>query len=124
MSKNSGDTTPEKSEPKTLEDERQAVKKGDFFFAAFLVGPDDVRRSPVFIISNDNDPLDVIACKCTSQPPRSELDVRVTLKKETYVRTNKIYTFPREQLLFRISQQAIPEELERITVGLRKALGL
>lgn len=50
--------------------------------------------------------------------------MRVTLKKTTYVRTNKIYTIPRDQLEFRILQKAEPNELNQIMQGLKKTLGL
>lgn len=115
-----------KSKLKIIEEDRKNAKHGDFFFAKYAVSNSKkpVRESPVFIISNDNDIEDVIVCNCTKQPPRSDFDVLVNLKLPTHVRTNKIYSIYRNQLLFKIPQKANPEEYKYIIEKLKKAIKL
>lgn len=136
MRKNLERTMTDKNEAEKLEskieakkedklDDNQKAKHGEFFFAKFqLSDASPPRKSPIFVISNDNDKLDVIACKCTTQPPKSEFDVKVLLRYETYVRTNKIYTIGRDQLLFKIPHNFIDGEYESIIEKLKKALNI
>jgi len=78
-----------------------------------------------FTISNQCDKNDdVVICLCTSQPAKSEFDTKVQLRKETYVRTNKIHTICRSQLLFRIDHQFGPGEYEELINKLKRALDL
>ena len=100
------------------------TEHGSFFFAKFLVNDGSTRKSPVFIISNDNDDEDIIICSCTKQPAKTDFDVKVKLKYETYVRTNKIYTIHRSQLLFKIPQRPQPQEYNEIVGKLKLALKL
>jgi len=102
---------------------RKTAKQGDFFFANYLTG-DGPRKSPVFIVGNDNDKEDVIICKCTTSPPRTDFDKKVLLKEETYVRTNKVYTIPRASLLFKIPQSASPEEFKEIKDLIKKVFDI
>lgn len=107
-----------------LNEMRKNAKQGDFFFANFLSVTGNIRKSPVFVVGNDNDNEDIIICSCTGQPPKTEFDKKVNLKKETYVRTNKIYTVRRDQLLFKIPQQTTPKEFKEIMDSLRKIFNL
>ncbi|MDR6725044.1 hypothetical protein J2W91_003530 [Paenibacillus amylolyticus] len=104
-----------------LDQDRRQAKHADFFFADFIVSSQMTRKSPVFIIG-DSDEQDVVVCKCTSHPARNEYDIKVELKKTTSVRTNKIYTISRDQLLFKIPQTANQEEYKKIMEMLAKAL--
>ena len=56
------------------------AKHGEFYFTKFVLSNGTVRKAPVFVISNDNDKLDVIICQCTGQPPRTEYDINVSEK--------------------------------------------
>jgi mRNA-degrading endonuclease toxin of MazEF toxin-antitoxin module len=97
----------------------------NFFFAKFVLSNMEQRKSPVFVISSDIDTDDeVLVCKCTSQPARSQFDVKVQLKEKTFVRTNKIYLVPRNQLLFKIPQSATPDEYNDIINKLKLAMNL
>lgn len=109
-----------------IDKQRQAAKHGDFFFAKFLLTNDhnSPRQSPVFVISNDNDKDDIIVCKCTGQAAKTDFDVKVQLKNTTHVRTNKIHTISRSQLLFKIEHKFQPEEYEAIIQKLKMALNL
>lgn len=107
-----------------LEKQRREAKQGDFFFAEFYINNGDKRKSPVFIASNDYDDEDVIICSCTSQPLKTEYDKRVYLKYPTYVRTNKIYTIRRGQLLFKIPQTITPAELNEIKDSIKLIFNL
>lgn len=104
--------------------DRISAKHGEFFFAKFILANEEMRESPVFVVSNDNDSEDVVVCSCTKQPARSEFDILVQLKLPTQVRTNKLYTIRRNQLLFKISQTANPEEYNKIIEKLKLALKL
>ncbi len=108
-----------------LDLDRKNAKHGEFFFAKFLLYNGNLRESPVFVVSAEsNDKEDVIICKCTGKPAKSEYDIKVNLKKETHVRTNKIYTVNRNQLLFKINQIAQPDEYIRIIEKLKQTLGI
>jgi len=93
--------------------DRQKAQHGEFFFTKFIL-PDTgtVRKSPVFVLSNpaDLNDDDVIVCKCTCQGPKSSYDVKVQLKHPTYIRTNKIFTISRNNLIFKIRDYSLPEE--------------
>ena len=59
------------------------ANQGNFFFAKFL-DPSIGQSSPhpVFVVGKNgdsNDGEDVIVCKCTSQPKRSDYDIPVLL---------------------------------------------
>ena len=106
---------------------RESATHGDFFFAEYYNNSGQSKRAPVFIIGNDGDKKDVIICTCTSKPARGDWDKLVQLKKPTYIRTNKIYTIRRDQLLFKIDYDLINNDLKRyeeITASIRKALNL
>jgi hypothetical protein len=108
-----------------IEIERQQAKHGEFFFAEFDLLNGEKRKSPVFVIGNEKyKDDDLLICSCTSQPPRSIFDIRIQLKKETYVRTNKIYLIQRNQLLFKIPQIATPDEYSEIIAKLKLAMKL
>lgn len=91
---------------KELDQQRKLAKHGDFFFCQFVINSGEVRKSPVFVVSNiiDNKDDDIIVCSCTKQPAKSQFDIEVQLKVKTCVRTNKIYTIHRNDLLFKIPQ--------------------
>ena len=95
-----------------LEQARKAVTHGDFFFAEYYNNSGSLKRAPIFVINGDSDPQDAIICTCTSQRSRSKWDKVVQLKVPTYVRTNKIYTIRKEQLLFKIDCNFIEEAPE------------
>lgn len=101
-----------------------SAKHGEFCFAKFVLSDGTIRNSPVFVISNDNDKHDIIVCKCTGQPPRSEYDVNVQLRRNTCVRANKIYTIGRDQLLFEIQANLNPEIYNKIISKIAKALNI
>lgn len=104
---------------------RKNAKHGEFFFAQYLTVTGDIRKSPVFVLSNECDKNDdVIICLCTKSPPKSEFDVKVQLKVETRVRTNKIYTISRSQLLFKIPQTAQTDEYNEIITKLKLAVNV
>lgn len=107
-----------------ISDSRKYAKHGEFFFAQFSIN-EYIRKSPIFVLSNECDQNDdVVICLCTSQPAKSEFDAKVHLKKETYIRTNKVHTISRSQLLFRIEHHFVPGEYEGIIEQLKKALSL
>ncbi len=84
--------------------DRKCAKHGEFFFAEFLISNGEIRKSPVFVLSNANDANDddVVICSCTTSPPRTNFDIPYKLKYNTYIRTNKIYTVHRDNLHFKI----------------------
>lgn len=98
------------------------AKHGEFFFAKVLINNGQVRPSPVFVVSNDKDKEDVIICSCTTKPAKTKFDIKVQLKEETHVRTNKLYTIRRNQLLFKIPQTASPDEYKDILDKLKEAI--
>lgn len=110
-----------------LKQDREGAKHGDFFFAEYYNNSGQSKRAPVFIISNDGDKEDVIICTCTSQASRGDWDKLVQLRKPTYIRTNKIYTIRRDQLLFKINYDLInklPNKYKEIMDSVRTALDL
>ncbi len=110
-----------------LKQDREGAKHGDFFFAEYYNNSGQSKRAPVFIVGNDGDKEDVIICTCTSQASRGNWDKLVQLKKPTYIRTNKIYTIRRNQLLFKIDYDlvnSLPQKYQEIMNSVRKALGL
>ncbi len=86
--------------------EQRNADQGDFFFAKFHdLSTGQPFPHPVFVVGKNgdsNDEEDVIVCKCTSHSNRSDYDIPVLLKKETVVRTNKLYTIRRDMLQFKI----------------------
>ncbi|EPY2277941.1 type II toxin-antitoxin system PemK/MazF family toxin [Clostridium sporogenes] len=109
-----------------IENERKEAKHGEFFFANFLINNGEIRKSPVFILSNkiDNND-DVVICSCTKQPAKSQFDIPVKLKYKTYVRTNKIYTIHRDNLAFKINNAKISQaEYNEIVNKVKLALDL
>lgn len=106
-----------------LNQQRIDAKHGEFFFVEFFANNNKPRQSPVLVISEkDNDNEDVIVCSCTKSPARSDFDILVNLKLPTHVRTNKIYTIRREQLLFKIPQTATPTEYLKIINKLKESI--
>jgi len=101
-----------------------SAKHGDFYFAKFILSDGTIRKSPVFVISNDNDKHDIIICKCTGQPPKSEYDINIQLRRNTCVRANKIYTIGRDQLLFKIQADLNLERYNKIMSKIAKALNI
>lgn len=88
-----------------LNDDRKNARHGEFFFAEFLISSGETRKSPVFVLSSENnDNEDIVICSCTSSPARTEFDVYYKLKYDTYIRTNKIYTVHRDMLHFKIGE--------------------
>lgn len=104
-----------------LAEARRKAKHGDFFFARYSTIGQPVREAPVFIVG-DEDNEDVVVCSCTKSPPRNPYDIQVRLKLPTSVRTSKLYTINREQLLFKIPQSPSPEEYKNIMQQLSKFL--
>lgn len=99
-----------------LQKEKAEAKQGDFFFALFYTNDGQLRERPVFIAgSKGNDSEDIIVCSCTAKPARDpNFDKRVVLKRETYVRTNKIYTIRRADLLNKLRQGASVPDIQDI----------
>ncbi len=109
-----------------LSAERADANQGDFFFAKFL-DPSTGRPipHPVFVVgknSDSNDDEDVIICKCTSQPKRSDYDIPVSLKKPTFVRTNKLYTIRRSLLQFKITHSLDSSIIGTLLKSVEKAV--
>ncbi|WP_170289413.1 type II toxin-antitoxin system PemK/MazF family toxin [Metabacillus lacus] len=107
--------------------DRANADQGEFFFAKAKMSNGDVIPRPVFIIGKNedsNDTEDVIVCSCTKSPARTLYDVEVQLKKKTSVRTNKIYTIHRDQMVFKINHN-LPDEvidsiIEKATQSVQK----
>lgn len=95
---------------------------GDFFFAKWVASDGYERKSPCFVISDDGDPLEIIVLKVTTKPARTAFDVPVELRKPSFVRTNKIYTVQRSQLLFPITKQLTSDEYDTIIDKLKEAI--
>ncbi|QDH19545.1 hypothetical protein [Saccharibacillus brassicae] len=104
-----------------LEAQRRDAKHGEFFFAKYAAIGQPERQAPVFVVV-DSDRLDVVVCSCTTSPGRGGFDITVTLKKPTTIRTNKLYTISRDQLLFKIPQTATPDEYAAIMSKLKEAI--
>jgi hypothetical protein len=102
---------------------RQSAKHGDFFFASWRTSDGTKRESPCLVVSNHQDPHnEIIVLKVTSQPGRTEFDIPVSgLQRASVIRTNKIYTIQRNQLLFPISAAMTPQEYSDVTEKLAKA---
>jgi hypothetical protein len=99
------------------------ARHGEFFFAKWSASDGYVRESPCLIISDHQDPHDeIIILKVTKQPAKTDFDIPVTLKEPSHVRTNKVYTIQRNQLLFPIPQTTQPEEYSRIINKLKEAM--
>ncbi|MGE5484002.1 MAG: type II toxin-antitoxin system PemK/MazF family toxin [Ignavibacteriales bacterium] len=109
----------------TVEDGfRRDARQGDFFWARFQAVTGDVRTSPVFVAGSDNDCQDVIVCLCTTKSPRTKYDVRLHLAgRDACIRTNKIYTILRTQLLQEIDHQSSPNEMTRILGSVKSVFG-
>lgn len=104
---------------------RRQAGKGDLFWAVFRLSDGVERRSPVLIVGTDNDPADVIACKCTLHPPRTAYDICIGWRGGIQcVRTNKIYTLERAQMLHSISYSLTRDEASQVASALREALGI
>lgn len=107
-----------------LNNDQQSAKHGQFFFAKFLINNYE-RKSPIFVLSNDIEKDDdVIICLCTTKGPKSGYDTEVQLKAKTYIRTNKIHTIRRDQLLFRIDYSFSEDKYKEIYYNVKKAVGL
>ena len=110
--------------PNEIDKEQRKAKHGQFFFAKFLIN-NYIRKSPIFILSNELEKDDdVVICLCTTKGPKSEYDIEVKLKEITYIRTNKIHTINRNQLLFRIEYKFTDDKYKEICISVKKALGL
>lgn len=104
-----------------LAEARKRAKHGEFFFARYSTTGQPNREAPVFIVGDD-DEEDVVVCSCTKTPPRNPYDIQVRLKLPTSVRTSKLYTISREQLLFKIPQGPSSDEYKNIMQQLSKFL--
>ncbi|ADU29353.1 type II toxin-antitoxin system PemK/MazF family toxin [Evansella cellulosilytica] len=105
--------------------DRRNADQGDFFFAKVRMSNGQVIPRPVFVIGKDNDSNDdedVIVCKCTKEPARSEYDITVQLKYETSVRTNKIYTIGKSQLEFKIKHNLDIAIINNLVESSKKAI--
>ena len=121
-SENGSNQQPNQQQAQQDAADRRNASHGEFFFARFALPGGNVRKSPVFVISNDGDKRDVVVLKCTGQPAKSDYDIEVQLAKETRVRTNKVYTVGRSQLLFKIPQTASPKEYSDIITMFKQAM--
>lgn len=86
--------------------DRAEADQGEFFFAKIKLSDGNEYKRPVFVVgkNNDsNDDEDLIVCSCTSTQPRSDYDREVQLRYKTFVRTNKIYTMSKNDLLFKLN---------------------
>jgi hypothetical protein len=102
---------------------RRDAKHGDFFFADWITSDGYQRKSPCLVVSDHPDPHDeIIILKITTDPGRTEFDIPVSgLKEASVIRTNKIYTIQRSQLLFPISKTLTTSEYKDVTDKLKKA---
>lgn len=109
-----------------LERARASAKHGDFFFASWVTSDGYVRESPCFVVSDHSDPYnEILVLKCSSQPSVTNFDVKVTcLKLPSIVRTNKIYTIQRSQLLIPLKTNLDPLEYVSIIDGLKNSLNI
>lgn len=109
-----------------LENARNSAKHGEFFFADWVTSDGYNRKSPCLVVSDHQDPHnEIIILKITTDPGRTEFDIPVSgLREPSVIRTNKIYTINRNQLLFPISKTMTPEEYNDVTEKLKKAQGL
>lgn len=104
---------------------RANASHGEFFFAKFILPNGVPTERPVFVISDDNDKNDVIICVCTKHPPRdnSDFDYPVIIRgKEGSLRTNKVYTVEREQLLNPIGFTLDPDDYSEIINKIKDAI--
>lgn len=106
-----------------LQKARNSAKQGDFLFASWVTSDGYKRESPCLVISDHPDPHnEIIVLKVTTDPGRTEFDVPVNgLREPSVVRTNKIYTIQRRQLLFPISKTLTSEEHNDVLKMLKKA---
>ncbi|WP_242250057.1 hypothetical protein [Bacillus cereus group sp. BfR-BA-01324] len=107
-----------------IAEDRKNAGHGDIFFAHYILPSGELRKSPVFVIGNDKDHMDIIIIGCTSQDARTNFDVEIQLKEKTLVRTNKIYTIGRDNLLFKIKDPLPTEKYNTILQKVKKALKL
>lgn len=106
---------------------REQATHGDFFFAKWATSDGYVRESPCFVLSPDQtDPHnELIILKCTSQPKRTAYDVPIScLRKASVIRTNKIYTIQRTQLLFPLAASLSNTEYAAVIEKVKEAQGL
>ncbi|WP_018250373.1 type II toxin-antitoxin system PemK/MazF family toxin [Orenia marismortui] len=114
-----------KSKIEIIKELRKNAKHGEFFLAKFTLPNGRKRKAPVLIISAEhNDKEDVVVCSCTGQPAKTSFDILVKLRRDTHVRTNKIYTMSRNQLLFKIPQTLNKEQYNKIIEKIKLALKL
>lgn len=106
-----------------LENARNAAKHGEFFFAEWSTSDGYRRQSPCLVVSDHPDPHnEIIILKITTDPGRTEFDIPVSgLREASVIRTNKIYTIQRNQLLFPITKTMTPEEYVDVTDKLKQA---
>ncbi len=107
-----------------LQNQRVAAKQGDLFWCNFTLSNGQLRRSPVMVVGNDADKVDVIVAKCTTQPAKSQFDVNIPLAGwNACVRVNKLYTIERNQLLNPVST-ASPIQMALVLAQLRVVFDL
>jgi hypothetical protein len=105
--------------------DRASADQGDFFFANVMLSDGKLYQRPVFVIGKNNDSNDVddiIVCSCTTSPARSTYDKPVKLKYDTLVRTNKLYTMGRSQILFKINHNLSQEIIRELLDSCNKAI--
>lgn len=89
--------------------------QGDFFFAKVRLSDGNIYERPIFIVgkNNDsNDTEDILVCSCTKNTGRNgTYEIPVSLKRPTSVRTNKIYTMGRNQLLNKLTHNESPQKI-------------
>lgn len=127
MSMNSQNSTNQRHAIRVAAAARQGASHGDFFFAEWALSDGTTRKSPCYVISDHQDPHnEIIVLKVTSQPSRTDFDIPVSCLREptSLVRTNKVYTILRNQLLFPIQAQLNPQEYLNIITKLKEAINV
>ena len=105
---------------------QKQADQGDFYWANFIDPRDgNAKKRPVFIVGKNhhsNDHSDVIICVCTTHPGRTSWDIPVPLKKQTTVRTNKLFTISRAQLDVPVIHSLTPTVISSIFESVEKAV--
>lgn len=119
---NSGNSTDKRVE-RSRQNAISNASHGDFFFANWTTSDGYLRKSPCLVISNHSDPHDeIVILKVTTQSARTGFDIPIQLKYPSFVRTNKIYTIQRNQLLFPIQKAMTSDEYNTIIEKLKEAI--
>lgn len=106
---------------------RESASHGEFFFANFNLPSGTITQRPVLVVSNDNDDEDVIICACSKHEPRkgSDFEYPINIRgKKGSLRTNKIYTVQREQLLNPIEYTLSPDDYSNIIIKIKEAINV